>query len=123
MGEQSRSLYWSLISECQMPKSLLDLLVPGEITLAAYNTFRDHAALTNRRIIVKGPQGRLIHNNEIISLPYTSITMWTISEETEEDGITQILLRTMTGNITINMNKHIDTTKFYKLLSGCLLKK
>lgn len=57
MPETSHILEWTLVSECPIPPDVNSLLVPGEVAVAAYKTFRDSAIFTNKRLIVRDAQG------------------------------------------------------------------
>lgn len=76
MAEMQNILSWTLLSECPIPKDVDDLLVEGEVAVAAYKTFRDSAIFTNKRLIVRDAQGLTGKKVEIYSLPYSSIIMW-----------------------------------------------
>ena len=75
-AELTQALTWTFISECPIPGDVNDLLVDGEIAVAAYKTMRDVAVFTNKRLIVKDAQGLTGKKIEIYSLPYSSIVMW-----------------------------------------------
>lgn len=119
----SNILSWTLISECPIPSDVSDLLVEGEVPVAAYKTFRDSAIFTNKRLIVRDAQGLTGKKVEIYSLPYSSILMWS----TENAGRlldlnAEIELWTRVGVIKINLNRGVDVRKFDKLLANALLK-
>jgi len=48
MGEVDSILSWTLLSECPIPADVQDLLVEGEVAVAAYKTLRDSAIFTNK---------------------------------------------------------------------------
>lgn len=50
-------LTWTLIAESPIPDDVNNLLVDGEEAVAAYQTFRDSAIFTNKRLIVRDAQG------------------------------------------------------------------
>jgi hypothetical protein len=56
MAETDNILAWTLISECPIPNDVNDLLVEGEVAIAAYKTLRDSAIFTNKRLIVRDAQ-------------------------------------------------------------------
>lgn len=116
-------LSWTLIGECPIPRDVNDLLVEGEVPVAAYKTFRDSAVFTNKRLIVRDAQGLTGKKVEIYSLPYTSILMWS----TENAGSfldlnAEVELWTRAGHIKINLQKGVDVRKFDKLIANALLK-
>lgn len=57
MAETNAILGWTLVSECPISGDVTDLLVSDETAIAAYKTFRDAAIFTNKRLIVRDPQG------------------------------------------------------------------
>lgn len=89
MAETSSILVWTLVSECPIPDDVIDLMVEGEVAVAAYKTFRDSAIFTNKRLIVRDAQGLTGKKVEVYSLPYSSINMWS----TENAGRFWILMQ------------------------------
>ena len=82
MEETTNILHQTFVSECPIPEDVEEVLVPGEIAVAAYKTFRDSAIFTNKRLIVRDAQGLTGKKVEIYSLPYSSINM----RSTENSG-------------------------------------
>lgn len=123
MGETANILSWTLISECPIPNDVDDLLVDGEVAVAAYKTFCDIAIFTNKRLIVRDSQGLTGKKVEIYSLPYSSINMWsTESAGKFLDFNAEVELWTRAGHIKINLQKGADIRKFDKLIANALLK-
>lgn len=123
MAEAQNILTWTLIAECAVPKDVDELLVDGEVAVAAYKTFRDSAIFTNKRLIVRDSQGLTGKKVEIYSLPYSSINMWS----TENSGKlfdlnAEVELWTRAGHIKINLQKGVDIRKFDKLIANALLR-
>jgi addiction module HigA family antidote len=58
MAETAAILVWTLVAECPIPPDINDVLVSGEVAIAAYRTFRDSAIFTNKRLIVRDAQGQ-----------------------------------------------------------------
>lgn len=116
-------LSWTLISECPIPNDVNDLLVDGEVAVAAYKTFRDSAIFTNKRLIVRDAQGFTGKKVEIYSLPYSSIFMWSTENAGRFLDINaEVELWTRAGHIKINLQKGVDIRKFDKLIANALLK-
>jgi hypothetical protein len=123
MAETDIILAWTLISECPIPNDVKDLLVDGEVAVAAYKTLRDSAIFTNKRLMVRDAQGLTGKKVEIYSLPYSSINMWS----TENAGAfldvnAEVELWTRAGHIKVNLRKGVDIRKFDKLIANALLK-
>ena len=107
-------LEWTLVREIAMPPDVADLLVPGEQPVGAYQTVRDSAIFTNKRLIVRDPQGMSGKKVEIYSLPYSTVVMWsTVNAEVE--------LWTKAGHITVKLRKGIDVRRFDRLFAQVLL--
>lgn len=116
-------LEWTLISECPIPRDVEELLVDGEIAVAAYKTFRDSAIFTNKRLIVRDSQGLTGKKVEIYSLPYSSIFMWSTENAGKFlDFNAEVELWTRAGHIKINLQKDVDIRKFDKLIANAILK-
>ncbi|MFD0589693.1 PH domain-containing protein [Paenibacillus sp. GCM10027627] len=115
-------LEWVLVGECPIPHDVNDLLVNGEVAVAAYKTFRDTAIFTNKRLIVRDAQGLTGKKVEIYSLPYSTINMWS----TENAGgfldrTAEVELWTRAGHIKVKLHKGVDIRKFDKLIANALL--
>ncbi len=123
MAETSNILTWTLVAECPIPNDVNDLLVEGEIAVAAYKTFRDSAIFTNKRLVVRDAQGITGKKVEIYSLPYSSINMWSTENAGKLfDVNAEVELWTRAGNIKINLNKGVDIRKFDRLIANALLR-
>ncbi|MFL0268033.1 PH domain-containing protein [Candidatus Clostridium radicumherbarum] len=123
MAETQKILEWTLISECPIPNDVSDLLVEGEVPVAAYKTFRDSAIFTNKRLIVRDAQGLTGKKVEIYSLPYSSINMWSTENAGKLfDFNAEVELWTRAGHIKVNLQKGVDIRKFDKLIANALLK-
>jgi len=116
-------LEWTLLSEIPVPDDVKDLLVEGEVAVAAYKTFRDSAIFTNKRLIVRDAQGITGKKVEIYSLPYSSIVMWSTENAGKLfDLNAEVELWTRAGHIKINLRRDVDIRKFDKLIANALLK-
>lgn len=122
MAEVSGVLLWTFVSECPIPSDVTELLVEGEVAVAAYKTIRDSAVFTNKRIIVRDAQGFTGKKVEIYSLPYSSINMWSTENAGKFlDFNAEVELWTRAGHIKINLHKGVDIRKFDKLIANALL--
>jgi hypothetical protein len=123
MSDTQSILAWTLVSECPIPGDVTDLLVEGEVAVAAYKTFRDSAIFTNKRLIVRDAQGLTGKKVEIYSLPYSSINMWSTENAGKFlDFNAEVELWTRAGHIKINLQKGVDIRKFDKLIANALLR-
>ena len=123
MAETQNILSWTLVSECPIPNDVNDLLVEGEVAVAAYKTFRDSAIFTNKRLIVRDAQGLTGKKVEVYSLPYSSINMWSTENAGKLfDLSAEVELWTRAGQIKVNLQKGVDIRKLDKLIANALLK-
>ena len=123
MASTTSILEWILVAECPIPQDVNDLLVQGEVAVAAYKTFRDAAIFTNKRLIVRDAQGFTGKKVEIYSLPYSSINMWSTENAGRFLDVTaEVELWTRAGHIKIKLQKGVDIRKFDKLIAEALLK-
>ncbi len=123
MAETNSILAWTLVSECPIPEDVNDLMVEGEMAVAAYKTFRDAAVFTNKRLIVRDAQGLTGKKVEVYSLPYSSINMWSTENAGRFlDFNAEVELWTRAGHIKINLQKGVEIRKFDKLIANALLK-
>jgi len=112
MAETQGILTWTLVSECPIPNDVNDLLVEGEVAIAAYKTFRDSAIFTNKRLIVRDAQGLTGKKVEVYSLPYSSINMWSTENAGKLfDLSAEVELWTRAGQIKVNLQKGVDIRK------------
>ncbi|MBW8381646.1 MAG: PH domain-containing protein [Youngiibacter sp.] len=123
MAETGSILTWTLVSECPIPDDVNNLLLDGEVAVAAYKTFRDSAIFTNKRLIVRDAQGITGKKVEIYSLPYSSINMWSTENSGKLFDINaEVELWTRAGQIKVNLNKNVDVRKFDLLIARAVLK-
>lgn len=114
-------LSWTFTSECPIPNDVTDLLIEGEVALAAYKTIRDSAIFTNKRLIVRDAQGLTGKKVEIYSLPYSSINMWSTENAGTLDFNAEVELWTRAGHIKVNLKRGVDIRRFDKLIAQVLL--
>ena len=114
-------LEWTLVSECPVPQDVTNLLVKGEVAIAAYKTFRDSAIFTNKRLIVRDAQGLTGTKVEIYSLPYSSILMWSTENAGIVDINSEVQIWTKIGSIKVKLRKGIDVRRFESLLANAIL--
>lgn len=120
--ETAPILAWTLRSEIPVPNDILPMLVEGEQAIASFQTFRDSATFTTKRLIVRDAQGITGKKVEIYSLPYSSISMWS-SENAggvlDRDG--EIELWTRAGHIKVKLGKGADVRRIDSLIAWAVL--
>lgn len=112
---------WTFVSECPIPDDVKDLLVPGEEAVAAYQTFRDSAVFTTKRLVVRDAQGLRGKKVEIYSLPYSAITMWSSENAGTFDLDAEVELWTRAGHIKISLRKGIDVRRLDNIIARSVL--
>lgn len=119
--EQKGILEWTLISECNIPNDVNNILTKDEQAIAAYKTFRDSAIFTNKRLIVRDAQGLTGKKTEIYSLPYSSILMWSTENTGIIDFNSEVQLWTRLGVIKVKIRKGIDVRKLDQIIANATL--
>ena len=122
MADLKEMLIWTFVSECDIPSDVQDVLINGEIPVAAYKTVRDCAIFTNKRLIVRDAQGLTGKKVEVYSLPYSAINMWSTENAGKLfDMNSEVELWTRAGHIKINLNKKVDIRKLDRIISEAVL--
>lgn len=119
--EQKGILEWILISECQSPADVNNILTKNEEVIAAYKTFRDVAIFTNKRLIVRDSQGLTGKKKEIYSLPYSSVLMWSTENAGIIDLDAEIQIWTKLGIIKVKIRKGLDVRKLDQIIANAIL--
>ncbi len=122
MAELTALTAWTFLNEVPVPDDVGALLVAGEQAIAAYQTFRDSAIFTNRRLIVRDAQGVTGRKVEMYSVPYRSIIMWS-SENAGKvlDFNAELQLWTRAGALKIKVGKKIDVRRLDSLIAWAVL--
>jgi hypothetical protein len=113
----SNVLAWTFRNEIPIPSDVTALLVANEQPLAAYQTVRDAAIFTDKRLIVKDAQGLTGKKIEIFSLPYKMINMWSSENAGVLDRDSEIELWTFAGHIKIKLGKGVDVRKIDNIIA------
>lgn len=122
MPELNALTSWTFVNEVPIPSDIQDLLVQGEQAIAAYQTFRDSAVFTNKRLVVRDAQGLTGKKVEMYSIPYTSINMWSsenVGKFMDLNG--ELELWTRAGLIKIKVGKQVDVRRLDKLIAWAVL--
>lgn len=123
MAELAQLLTWTFMQETSVPKELQEILIDGEQPIVAYKTIRDHAVITDKRIIISDAQGITGKKVEIYTIPFSSINMYS----TENSGRlldfnSELELWTRAGHLKINLKKGIDVRKLDRIIAQNILK-
>ena len=115
-------LSWTFLKKVEPDKAMKEILVEGEEILQCYQTVRDQAALTNKRIIIMDKQGMTGSKVEIYSLPYRSIDMWSTENAGKLFDINaELELWTKAGHFNIKVNSNCDIREFDQILGKAIL--
>lgn len=113
---------WHFIREGQLQKDTQAMLLPGEQVRAVYQTVRDQAVFTDRRLIVRDAQGLTGKKVEIFSLPWKSVQMWSSENSGKVFDIdSELELWTLIGTFKINLSRGIDIRKIDQLVAQAVL--
>lgn len=112
---------WTFQHEVAIPRDVAPLLVGNERPVAAYQTFRDVAIFTTRRVIVRDAQGISGKKVEVYSLPYSSINMWSSESAGTIDFNAEIELWTRAGHIKIKLGRGVDVRRLDSLIAHAVL--
>jgi hypothetical protein cresD4_04425 len=112
---------WTFQSEVPIPQDIAPLLVPGEQPWAAFQTFRDTAVFTSKRLIVRDAQGLSGKKVEMYSLPYSAINMWSSENAGTFDFNAEVELWTRAGHIKIKLGKGADVRRIDQLIGHAVL--
>lgn len=114
-------LDWNFLSKCETPKWMQEILVEGEVVYQAYKTVRDVAALTNKRIILSNRQGLTGKKNEVFSIPYRSINMWSSENKGHLDFNNELTIWSRIGTFKIKVATKCDVREFDRILGNGIL--
>ena len=120
--ETAPILAWTLRNEIPIPGDIAAMMVEGETPVASFQTFRDSATFTTKRLIVRDAQGITGKKIEVYSLPYSAINMWS-SENAggilDRDG--ELELWTRAGHIKVKLGKGVDVRRLDSLIAWAVL--
>ena len=111
------------IEEAKNDKELNDLLVEGEHIQSAFKSFRDMFAFTNYRLILVDKQGMTGKKVEYRSIPYTSITSFSVQTAGSLfDRNVEVFLWLKGGSsLTKAVHKNTDIMGLQRTLSAFVL--
>lgn len=112
---------WTLQKEIPVPNDIQPLLVEGEQAITSFQTFRDSATFTTKRLIVRDAQGLTGKKVEIYSLPYSAINMWSSENAGKLDWNSEIELWTRAGHIKVKLTKGADVRRIDSLIAWAVL--
>ena len=121
MENETTALKWVFYREVDVPRDIEEMLVTGEVADRAFKTVRDVAIFTNKRLIVKDVQGLTVTKEEMYSLPYIAVNMWSTENAGILDFSSEVELWTRAGHIKIELKRGINIREFERLLAEYIL--
>ncbi|MDI6023117.1 PH domain-containing protein [Leucobacter sp. UT-8R-CII-1-4] len=119
--ETAPILAWTLQREIPIPADVAAMLLQGEQAVAAFQTYRDSAIFTTKRLIVRDAQGITGKKVEVYSLPYSSINMWSSENAGTLDWNSELELWTRAGHIKVKLAKGVDVRRLDSLIAWAVL--
>ncbi|EEH63484.1 hypothetical protein HMPREF0044_1408 [Gleimia coleocanis DSM 15436] len=121
---ESESTTWMFMDEIKDPTSVsvASQILPGEVPLAAYETFRHQALVTSERIIVRDSRDVSGESVEVLSLPFKTVLMWSMRSAGSRSFTAQLDLVTLAGDITIRLGRQIDVERLNSLVAQGVLR-
>ena len=119
--ETAPILAWTLQREIPIPADVAAMLLQGEQAVAAFQTYRDSAVFTTKRLIVRDAQGITGKKVEVYSLPYSSINMWSSENAGTLDWNSELELWTRAGHIKVKLAKGVDVRRLDSLIAWAVL--
>lgn len=123
MATNNEAIYvWTFKTKTSPSPEMLSVLMPNEEVKQCYQTIRDQACLTDKRIIIFDKQGLTGKKIEIYSLPYRSIDMWSTENAGKMfDVNAELELWTKAGHFKINLDPACDIREFDRILGEAIL--
>ena len=122
MAETAPILAWTLQNEIPVPDDVSALLVEGEQAVASFKTYRDSAAFTTMRLIVRDAQGITGKKIEVYSLPLQLHQLWSTENAAGKlDRDAELELWTRAGHIKVKLTKNADIRRIDSLLAWAVL--
>lgn len=121
MSALNAILMWTFTQETDVPNSVKDLLVPGEVAQIAYNMVRDTAVVTNKWFIISNKQGLTEKKMEVYTIPFKAIIVYSSENARTFDFNTNLELWTMLSKFKLNLAKKVDIRKLDKVVAEEIL--
>ena len=117
--EEEVYMEWTFLKETEPSEEIIRIMLADEVVECAYKTDCDIAAVTNKRIIITDKQGLTGKKIEILSLPYSSIYMYSLESSGRLFESAAVLeLWTKAGAILLYLKKKINIRKLDKLIAA-----
>ena len=114
---------WHFVRKGSITSDVKKVLIDGENIQCVYQTVRDMAILTDKRLIVRDSQGITGKKVEMFSIPWRSVRMWSTENAGKLlDVDTELQLWTTIGNFKINLSRAIDIREIDRLVSNAVLR-
>jgi len=107
----------------QLESTITPLLIDGERVEHAYKLIRDLIVFTNKRLILVDKQGVTGKKQEILTIPYGSITKFSKENagRLDRDAEIKVWVRGEGAPLEFQFRKGADLDGIYKVLSAYIL--
>lgn len=121
MADLQNIMTWTFVSETTPPQDVKEILLDDEIVEAAYQTIRDVAVVTNKRIIIADRQGITGRKTEIYTIPFKSIVLYSSENSGILDLNAELELWTRVRRFKLNLNRNVDIRKLDRIIAKYIL--
>lgn len=98
------------------------LLLEGEEVLGAFSSMRDGVVLTDKRLIVVNVQGITGSKRDFSSLPYSTITAFSVETAGTLDLDAELeLYFTALGKVRLEFSGRVNVAKIARVIGGYML--
>ncbi|WP_028312584.1 PH domain-containing protein [Derxia gummosa] len=114
----------SKIDPAKIAEEFGRLLAPGEVVEHAYQLIRDYFVFTNKRFVIVDKQGLTGSKVEYHSIPYRSITHFSIETggHFDLDAELKIWISSTSAPVTKQFNKRLSIYEVQAVLASYVLK-
>ncbi len=108
---------FSILANANIPNWLDDIIIDNERVVACYKTIRDTVIFTNKRLILSDKQGITGKKNEIHSIPYHTINLWSSESNGHFDVNSTLTIHTKCMIIKFNVTTNIDIREIDRIIA------
>ena len=114
----------SAVDQTKLQEQIGPLLVVGEQVEQAFQLVRDQIVFTNRRLILINKQGVTGRKQELVSVPYKSITMFLVEQAgtLDLDAEVKLWVRGLDEPMVLTFGRGTDLRRIGKVLAEAVCK-
>lgn len=113
---------FTILATTNQPTWLEEIIIDNERVIACYKTIRDVVIFTNKRIILSNKQGITGKKNEIYSIPYYAINLWSSESNGHFDVNANLCIHTKCLIINFNVATNVDIREIDRIIATYTLK-